>query len=489
MGAFTTDPGQAFRADRMEVGVTNGEGTIGTLQVNGDGSVSYLVLDFATNAVVFRVDSTAPLINLPPAYPIDETGNFALGDVVGDFLFYDYAVSTTVPVGTLSGHVWRDVHLAVPGSGIYRLDLTPETLGAIFPFFLGDDTVTLGAGDDVFHDYGGNLTGTLGAGNDVAYLFEAGGTATTKVVDLGDGNDTLYYQGGNGTITGGQGNDTISSAGNSDGVWVFDGGRNGDLIEVGGTSRIEDRNSSGNDTYTGSGQATLSYAFATAAVTVDVTNGQVTGARTGVDSISGFTNYVGTALGDTMTSDSVAVKFDGRSGNDTLRGAGQNDTLLGNTGNDSLVGLGGNDSVRGGTGDDILEGGSGNDTLGGDDGNDTITGGAGADAVNGGTGIDTFVFLASGDSTVAFAGRDRIAGFAAADDVIDLSAIDALPLTAGDDALVFMGTAAFTGIGQVRYEQIGASTVVTVNLSGGIGPEMRIDLTGLHTLTAGNFDL
>ena len=204
MGNYTAGSGQTLRMDRMEVGVPT-PGRTGELLVSGDGSVSLVITDVASGFAVYRVDSTGPLISLPPTAPIDGTGTHALGDITGSFRFFDLAVSTTVPVGTQTNHVWRDVHLADLGGGSYRLDLTVETLGALFPFFMGDDVVTLGAGDDVFYDYGGNLTGSLGAGNDLAYLFEAASTATTKVVDLGDGNDTLYYQGGNGTITGGRG--------------------------------------------------------------------------------------------------------------------------------------------------------------------------------------------------------------------------------------------------------------------------------------------
>jgi Ca2+-binding RTX toxin-like protein len=503
MGIFTTGTGQTLRMDRMEVGVPQGGGAgrTGELVVNGDGSVSLIITDVATGLPSYRVDSTGPLMTLPPTAPIDETGNHALGDITGNFLFYDHAVSTTVPVGTLTGHVWRDVHLAVFPGPTYRLDLTVETLGALFPFFMGDDTITTGDGNDVVNDYGGNLTASLGDGDDTLFLAEAAGATTTKFVDAGAGDDQIQYQGGNGSILGGTGDDAIGGAGGQDGVWLLNGGLGRDTIDAYQDSRIVDNNNSGNDRYTGvlgggdvGPGVMLSYAAGTLGITVDLMLGRVSGGGHGVDQIVQINTIEGTQGADAMLGASFGLltqtlgsRFWGLGGNDTLTGDTAGDLLDGGTGDDSLSGGTGDDTLLGGTGIDVLTGGDGNDVLTAGPGTDTLTGGAGRDTLTGGAGDDVFVFLLTSDSTTSGTGRDRINGFEAARDVIDLSAIDALTGTPEDDALVLIGSSNFTARGQVQVRQEGGLTVVRIDNAGSLTPDMRIDIAGLHVLTEDNF--
>ena len=69
------------------------------------------------------------------------------------------------------------------------------------------------------------------------------------------------------------------------------------------------------------------------------------------------------------------------------------------------------------------------------------------------------------------------------DDVIDLSGLAAAALT-------YKGTAAFTGINQVRINDIaGADLIVQINLSGTTAPEMEIRLsnTAIGLIAATDF--
>jgi Ca2+-binding RTX toxin-like protein len=92
------------------------------------------------------------------------------------------------------------------------------------------------------------------------------------------------------------------------------------------------------------------------------------------------------------------------------------------------------------------------DTLIGGNGNDLLIGSAGRDIMTGGTGNDVFRFGANiAEIGKASATRDRIVDFTSGDDLIDLSAIDASS-AAGVQDFVFIGSAAFTGLGQLRYE-------------------------------------
>ena len=73
---------------------------------------------------------------------------------------------------------------------------------------------------------------------------------------------------------------------------------------------------------------------------------------------------------------------------------------------------------------------------------------------------------------------DLIRGFdnpgTAIGDVIDLSAVSSGPLT-------FRGTAAFTGVNQVRLVNDGTNTQIEINLSGTTAPEMEINIEDLAT--------
>lgn len=200
-------------------------------------------------------------------------------------------------------------------------------------------------------------------------------------------------------------------------------------------------------------------------------------------------------------------------GNDTLSGSGGGggDTLRGGLGDDVyLVNSAGEaveaadqglDTVRtriaytlgsnlenlvllgtedvGGTGNSLkntLAGNSGANALDGGNGNDTLVGGAGADALTGGDGRDLFDFNATEESAAGLS--DVIADFlgngALAGDTIDLSTIDANVLVGGNQDFVFIGAAAFTAAGQVRY----AGGALVANTDGDLQAELRIELAG-----------
>ena len=73
--------------------------------------------------------------------------------------------------------------------------------------------------------------------------------------------------------------------------------------------------------------------------------------------------------------------------------------------------------------------------------------------MTGGAGNDVFRFGAAVAEIGATAGNnnDRILDFTSGQDIIDVSAIDANTL-AGKQEFTFIGTAAFTALGQLRYQ-------------------------------------
>ena len=145
--------------------------------------------------------------------------------------------------------------------------------------------------------------------------------------------------------------------------------------------------------------------------------------------------------------------------------------LLGRLGNDKLIGMGGND------------------VLFGDTGNDSLTGGAGVDVLRGGAGVDAFRFTAATDSGGPGRLRDRIMDFTQADDdCIDVADIDANTTLSGNQDFSFIGSAAFTDVGQVRAQVISGNTFVSGNTDANLATsEFSIFLCGSITLTAGDF--
>jgi hypothetical protein len=59
----------------------------------------------------------------------------------------------------------------------------------------------------------------------------------------------------------------------------------------------------------------------------------------------------------------------------------------------------------------------------------------------------------------------------------------------GDQAFAFLGTAAFTAAGQLRYSFDGVNTLVQGNVDASLGADFEILLLGNYTLAASDFVL
>jgi uncharacterized protein len=341
-----------------------------------------------------------------------------------------------------------------------------------------NDTLLGGSGTDILYGLAGNDSLSGGAGDD----WIASGAGTNRI-DGGDGNDTILIDplasniqsGGsfipaNG-VDGGTGYDTMVFTGNA---------ANYHIVQIAGA------NLQITDLTTGAQVQAINVEHLQFADT-DIF---LTPAPTG-------TTY-GTSAGESLTGTSGADVLFGQGGNDTLTGQGGDDSLDGGTGADRVTAGAGNDRVAQDGADTSLAGGAGVDTLVltkatsvnlaaadqttgdaakvtgfenidasfmttglsltgstaanvliGGQGNDVLTGGAGADVLAGGLGADRFVFVSLSDSTTT--ASDQIQGFAVGQDVIDLSGLDAI--TGGaNDAFTFIGAAAFSSVGQLRYD-------------------------------------
>lgn len=131
---------------------------------------------------------------------------------------------------------------------------------------------------------------------------------------------------------------------------------------------------------------------------------------------------------------------------------------------------------------ETLVGSSATDWIWGNGDGDRVVGGGGRDFLFSGKGKDIFVYNAISDSAVGK--QDAIADFVAGVDKIDLHAL------AGTGNLSFVGEKAFSGVaGSVHAVKAATSTFVEVDINGDRAADLRVELKGLHSLSAIDFIL
>ena len=310
-------------------------------------------------------------------------------------------------------------------------------------------TVDLGAGTGTGGDaQGDTLTGierVMGSDhNDVL----TGDGADNMLIGLG-GQDILLGLDGNDRLVGGDGWDALYGGADRD---ILIGGEGDDYMDA---SFGDDKligGAGGDEMYGRSGIDTVLYTGSSAGVTLDLGAGTASGGDAAGDTLSEIENAQGSDFDDDITGDGGANRLIGRDGADTLSG------------------LGGDDFLRGDAGDDTLVGGAGRDRIFGNDGADVMTGGSDG---------DTFVFR-EGDTGLG-AAADRITDYEVGTDRIILRSIDADTTTGGDQAFTFGGT--------LTLSQSGGDTIIALDTDGDTVADAEIHLTGLLTLTAGDFVL
>jgi len=116
-------------------------------------------------------------------------------------------------------------------------------------------------------------------------------------------------------------------------------------------------------------------------------------------------------------------------------------------------------------------------------------GSGGRDVVTGGAARGIFDHDHTSDGLPGSANRDMIIDFAHNSDKIDLTGIDANTAVAGNQAFVWLGDAPLTGAGQVDFITSGGNTIVQASTDADSTPEFQIRLTGIVTLSEGDFFL
>jgi Ca2+-binding RTX toxin-like protein len=294
--------------------------------------------------------------------------------------------------------------------------LTGNALANTLSGGLGNDQLNGAAGAD-------RLIG--GDGSDFYFVDNAGDVVSeTNAVASTGGIDTVYSYISAYTLTDNVENLLLQSAGAANGT----GNNLNNVIDAAAGNNILNG---------GAGIDTLSYAFATAAVTANLglTTAQATGGS-GSDTLLNFENLTGSNFHDKLTGNALA---------------------------------------------NTLSGGAGNDTLAGGAGNDLLIGGTGLDMLYGGTGADTFDFNALNEMGLGAALRDVIGDFKTSEgDKIDLSTLDANLATAANDAFSFIGASAFSSnaTGQLRF----AGGVLYGSTDADTAAEFEIQLVGVSNL-------
>jgi hypothetical protein len=255
------------------------------------------------------------------------------------------------------------------------------------------------------------------------------------------------------TTPGGPENDRLSITGDDD-AEIIVGSSVGDVVSAFG----------GDDRLTGGGGVdTLRGGAGNDLYIVDTTGEAIEAAGAGTDSVKSSVTYTLGANLEKLTLTGV-LDIDG----------------TGNTLANTIVGNNGVNTLKGGTGNDIISG------LGGAD---VINGGAGADVMTGGGGFDTFDFNLATDGVPGLATRDVIKDFTGngnlAGDLIDLSTIDANTGVAGNQVFTFIGAAAFSAAGQVRY--VNGSLLANTNAD--LAADFEVKLAGSPALVAADLIL
>ena len=232
------------------------------------------------------------------------------------------------------------------------VNATPTDARCAIPHGFGALSIVLGDGDDRF-------TSTL-----------------TGRVQGGPGDDTLRGD----RLDGGPGDDVLHGR-------EVEGGPGADVIAA----------------------QTVSYAGATAAVSVDLNDLTVAGQAGEGDRLDpAVENVSGGRFADVLVGDGRANVLVGGAGDDRIEGRGGDDRIEGRSGADRVAGQDGDDVLFAGSGADRVEGGRGDDWLSGDGGADAMRAGPGRDSAHGGAGADRVDGGPGTDSVDGDGGEDSL---------------------------------------------------------------------------------
>jgi len=229
----------------------------------------------------------------------------------------------------------------------------------------------------------------------------------------GDANpNTFFCRGGNDTMTGGAGSDVFHSEYGKyntsvDTITDFSTGPGGDSIHIWTYYFTNYSNTSSSNPFA-SGHARLTQSGADTLLEIDLDGSTGPGNFQTAMILKNVTKA--TLVAVNLNGYEPIDIFEGTTGNDLMIGTASDNYILGLAGNDTLMGMDGNDDLYGGTGNDSLAGGAGSDVLYGGAGNDTLDGGAGTDYADYDTDATgpVIINLTQGTASSAGVGTDNL---------------------------------------------------------------------------------
>ncbi|HEX2040892.1 MAG TPA: calcium-binding protein [Acidimicrobiales bacterium] len=327
------------------------------------------------------------------------------------------------------------------------------------------------------------------------------GDAGTNTLNGGNGTDRVEYTGATAFVTVNLQSGTGSGAdmGSDTLIAIEDvtGSPQADLL-TGGSGPNVLRGGDGNDTLVGGesdddlhgegGTAdVVSYAAATAGVTVNLTTGagDATAAGLGFDDLFTVEDVIGSAHGDAITGGGTANTLTSGDGHDVIDGKDGDDILNGDAGNDTLTGGGGKDTLNGGGGTEDTADyagtapvtanlADGKATYGGvDDGLTNIENVAGSEV------DDVLVGNADPNDITGRGGADRLAGLGANDTLDGGDGSDT-----ADYSKATAGVTVDLGNGTALGAATGADTLIAIeNVDGSDGEnDVLVGSTGPNTI-------
>jgi Ca2+-binding RTX toxin-like protein len=483
----------------------------------GEGDDTYVV-DVAGDLIIENTEAGTDLVQVA----FSAAGTYVLGaNVENAIVTAAAAVAANITGNTLNNELSGNaaINTLSGGAGDDTLDG-----GA------GADKLIGGAGDDVYlvDNSADLITEAAGEGYDVVkttaasyvlaanveilnYIGSAAFTGTGNITDNiiiggdfnakldgGAGNDTLAGGAGNDSLVGGLGNDYFTSAGGKD---TIDGGDGNDELHALDTfeSYTITRPTATDTVLTGADGKVITVrnveSFEFSGVTMTLAQVQDNIVSPGNDSLHG---------GEGSENDTL----DGGIGADTLSGGKGNDTYMVDNVGDVVVEAdnAGTDLVQvalaaagtyvlgtnvengtvtaaaaiavnltGNALDNKLTGNAAANTLIGGAGNDTLDGGAGADKLTGGVGNDSYIVDVAGDTITELAGEGN--------DTVQ-TALTTYLLAANVEALIYTGSALFTGTGNVLDNTITAGSGGS-KIDGGAGNDKLTGGAGADSLIGG----
>jgi serralysin len=348
----------------------------------------------------------------------------------------------------LIGGIGADTMIGGTGNDTYYVDnigdVLTENVGEGTDLIASSISYTLGVNFENLTLTG--LAAINGTGNQLDNVLR--GNGSVNVLDGGGGNDSILGYGGNDTLIGGAGNDRLNGGLGDDSM---SGGTGDDIYYVDSANDlVAELAGEGSDTV----RATVDYALS-----------------------------AGSSVERLYVYDAAAIDPLHLTGNElanTVRGNAGDNLLDGGPGSDALYGLGGDDTLIGGAGNDRLYGGDGDDwihVVDPNDGADRIYGDRGADYIELTLG-DVIAYTSYEQSGAQF-GRDTVYTQHGQDPwTINFTGFDANLDLAGQQQLVFVGTKANPGIGELYLVRSGPLQIVVglaANLDSDPEPEFQLN--------------